>query len=110
MKQVYLIQSLEDSTFKIGTSKHPEKRLKQIQTGNPTKLKLFDTYESEIAVKIETALHHLLSHYKREGEWFEIPLNEAIKFKEKCSKIENNFKYLLENNNPFISKHLRYNI
>jgi len=49
MKRVYLIQSLENSYYKIGVSKDPKKRIKQLQTGNSSELKLVESYPSDFA-------------------------------------------------------------
>ena len=66
MKYVYLIQSLEDSRYKIGVSKHPKKRVKQLQTGNSSELKLVESYKSEFAHQIERALQRRYTHLKKE--------------------------------------------
>ena len=102
MKYVYLIQSLEEGYYKIGVSKNPEKRLQQLQTGNSSELKLISSYPSEYADKIEKTIHNLLSHNKKEGEWFDIDLPEALSFNSKCEKIEENFTTLKNNGNVFI--------
>lgn len=102
IKSVYLIQSLEEGYYKIGVSQNPKKRIKQLQTGNSAELKLIGSYSSEYAHKIEKALHNFHSHCKKEGEWFNIPLTEALDFTEKCKQIERNFIILKENGNVFI--------
>jgi len=102
MKQVYLIQSLEDSYYKIGVSKHPKKRVKQLQTGNSSELKLIESYESEYADKIEKALQRRYSYLKKEGEWFNLSLNNELTFIDECKKIENVFISLKKNGNVFI--------
>lgn len=78
---IYIIGSEELSyTYKIGFSKIPEKRLKSLQTGYPTKLKLYYTKEiSESKVKfIEKEIHKVIAHKRTKGEWFNIDLNDAI--------------------------------
>jgi len=102
MKQVYIIQNLANGAFKIGTSIHPVKRVKQLQTGNDAKFKLIATYPSEYALKIEKSLHNLHSYCKGEGEWFNISLVEALSFEEKCKQIEENIIILKQNGNVFI--------
>lgn len=102
MKCVYLIQSLEDGYYKIGISKNPPKRLKQLQTGNSSELKLVDSFPSEYANKIEKTLHNFLNYSRKEGEWFDIPLTEALGFKERCKKIEENIATLKNSGNIFI--------
>tara|TARA_Y100000310_G_C20334261_1_gene646713 strand:+ start:381 stop:680 length:300 start_codon:yes stop_codon:yes gene_type:complete len=66
---LYFIQSDVTGMIKIGRSKDPQKRLKQLQTGNPNKLKLIASFEKE-GWK-EKALHEELSRYRLEGEWFD---------------------------------------
>jgi hypothetical protein len=101
-KYVYIIQKLTDCTFKIGVSKHPKQRLKELQTGNEGELKLFDTYLSEYANKIEGTLHRQYSYCEGKGEWFDLSLPEANEFVERCRNIENNIIILKENGNVFI--------
>lgn len=102
MKQVYLIQSLEEGYYKIGVSKNPKKRIKQLQTGNSSELKLIHSYPSEYAHKIEKAIHNLLKHCKKEGEWFDMSLPDALSFDVKCKQIEENIVILKKNGNVFI--------
>ena len=102
MKSIYLIQSQEDGYYKIGVSKHPKKRVKQLQTGNSSELKLIETYQSEHANKIEKILHNQLLHCKKEGEWFDISLPDALSFDVQCKKIEETIDILKQNGNVFI--------
>ena len=102
MKCVYLIQSLEEGYYKIGVSKNPKKRIKQLQTGNSSKLKLISSYPSEYANKIEKSLHNILSHCKKEGEWFDMSLADEYSFAVKCKQIETNIDILKKSSNVFI--------
>jgi len=102
MKYIYLIQSLENSYYKIGVSKHPQKRLQQLQTGNSSELKLIETYQSEYAHKIEKILQRRYSYLKKEGEWFDLSIINEISFLSECSGIENNLLFLKKNGNVFI--------
>ena len=78
---VYIIQSGYESSYKIGHSKHPRKRLRQLQTGHPQKLFLVHSIScrEHPARKIEKFLHSRLSfHRSRPGsEWFQLS-NEII--------------------------------
>ncbi len=65
---LYIIQSDVTGMIKIGRSKDPVKRLKQLQTGNPNKLKLIATFEKE-GWK-ENILHERLRPFRLQGEWF----------------------------------------
>jgi predicted GIY-YIG superfamily endonuclease len=102
MKYVYLIQSLENSYYKIGVSKHPKKRIKELQTGNSSELKLVESYEFEHAHMIEKTFHNKLIYLKKEGEWFNLSLINELNFIDECKKIENNIILLKENGNVFM--------
>tara|TARA_B100000212_G_scaffold112375_1_gene83699 strand:+ start:551 stop:871 length:321 start_codon:yes stop_codon:yes gene_type:complete len=67
---LYFIQSDVTGMIKIGRSKDPKRRLKQLQTGNPNVLKLiaqFDNYGWR-----EKIIHESLNKWSEEGEWFNI--------------------------------------
>jgi len=72
---LYIISNGEGA-IKVGLSKHPEKRVKQLQTGNENSLSLLFCEEFECSrekvFKIEKMVHKNLSMRckKRVGEWF----------------------------------------
>ncbi len=76
---IYII-SAHDTPVKIGLSKHPNKRLKQLQTGNSEKLKLQYTVEvdDDKAILFEKIIHKTNNHTRISGEWFNMSINEAI--------------------------------
>ena len=102
MKYIYLIQSLEEGYYKIGVSRKPTKRIQQLQTGNSSPLKLIDTYQSELADKIERILQRRYSHFHKEGEWFDLSISEEVNFRKECQKIEETIVFLKKNDNVFI--------
>ena len=102
MKYVYLIQSLENGYYKVGVSKHPQKRILQLQTGNSSELKLVEIYQSEIANKIEKILQNRLSPYRKTGEWFDMPMESIANFGRECQSIEEMIGFLKKNDNIFI--------
>ena len=67
---LYVVQSHVTGAVKIGRSNCPEKRLEQLQTGSPHRLRLLAVYEGrgdqEPSVHRSVAQHRL----KRDGEWF----------------------------------------
>ena len=65
---LYFIQSDLTGMIKIGRSKNPKKRLLQLQTGNPNKLRLVAFFKG--MGWQEKILHERLSFYRLEGEWF----------------------------------------
>lgn len=102
MKYVYLIQSLENGYYKIGVSKHPQRRLSEHQTGNPSPIKLIETYPTEYAYKIETALKNRYSHVRKNGEWFDLSMVNELTFREECRKVEENLIFMKNSGNVFI--------
>ena len=68
-------KSNDDSTLcKIGRTKSdPEKRLKQLQTGNPFTLKLICALKDENYGAIEKQFHTYYKEERVRGEWFMIP-------------------------------------
>lgn len=102
MNKLYLIQSLDNSYYKIGVSKHPQRRIKEHQTGNASELKLIDVYPSDLAYQIEKVLHRKYSYAKKEGEWFDLGVFNEVNFKTECQKIEENLMFLKKSGNVFI--------
>jgi len=102
MKYIYLIQSLENSYYKIGVSKHPQKRIKEHQTGNPSPTKLIEVYPSDFAYKIEKVLHRRYAYLKKEGEWFDLSIAIEVSFINECKKIEENILFIEKNGTVFI--------
>ena len=63
---IYLIKS--GDYLKIGYSQYPEKRIYELQIGNPEKLKILSYKEG--GRWDEKSLHQLCKDYKYRGEWF----------------------------------------
>ncbi|MGZ7068048.1 MAG: GIY-YIG nuclease family protein [Methanobacterium sp.] len=66
---VYFIGSKENNVVKIGYSLNPKKRLQQLQTSIPYKLKLYGVIPGIIDKEIE--LQKLFAKYNINNEWFE---------------------------------------
>jgi len=79
---IYIISGIDTKKpCKIGRSASPEKRVKQLQTGHPEKLKLFyyHEFDSKITNKIEKIIHKRLNHKRlNKTEFFDISVEEAI--------------------------------
>lgn len=96
-KDVYLIRAtFKDGSFqyKIGVSKHPTKRLLEIQTANPNNLELLKTFHSTIPYLVETSLQNFFRLNNIEGEWFELSDNDVDNFETTCKRIEDNLKII----------------
>jgi hypothetical protein len=102
MKYIYLIQSLENGYYKVGVSKHPQKRILELQTGNSSILKLIETYRSDFAHQIERALQRKYGHLHKEGEWFDMSVSNEVNFIKECQQIEQNLTILKKSGNVFI--------
>jgi len=72
------------SYYKIGISKHPDIRLKQVQTGSPEPVKIVLRKligDEKNARRLEMKIHQQLKPFRRNGEWFLVGLstiNELI--------------------------------
>lgn len=65
---VYLIED-KATGLKIGESKHPIQRLREIRTGNPD-AQILATIESDDCKRLETLLHEKFAKYRYKGEYF----------------------------------------
>ncbi len=94
---VYLISN-NLNQYKIGISKNPKRRIKELQTGNDNNLMLINQYKSEKYYKqIETALHNTYKYCNVLNEWFELTNEQAINFINECEKIELNIDFIHTN-------------
>lgn len=94
LRDVYLIKAeMADGSFqyKIGISKHPEKRLKENKTSNPNKLQIVHTFKSQHSNIMETALKNRFKYCRIEGEWFNLSQEDVDNFIVTCENMEKNF-------------------
>ena len=79
MSYLYVIGPKE-GPYKLGYSENPAKRLQQFQTGHPETLVLHYMTEvrTERVQELEKALHKNNNHHRVRGEWFDMPLDDAI--------------------------------
>lgn len=76
MRSVYVIAA-EGGGVKIGTTKSPDDRLRQLQTGHFVKLTMVQRFENADAFYIERVAHALLKEKRALGEWFSVSEGEA---------------------------------
>lgn len=76
---LYVIGTNDTSPVKIGFSKKPERRLKQLQTSCAEPLVLYHKEEllAEAIREYERVIHRELGHLKMTGEWFKLSPQEA---------------------------------
>ena len=76
---VYFMQDVETKDVKIGISKHPEERLKQVEYAEGRDLKLLHVCDTNGRCA-ETELHEKFEAYRLgESEWF-LPDNEIFEY------------------------------
>ena len=68
---VYAIRNTTTGNIKLGISRNPEQRLKQLQTGNDCTLELVAYSRAENRFQDEAALHHAHAAAHIRGEWFD---------------------------------------
>jgi hypothetical protein len=73
---VYFIQA-GGGDIKIGFSDNPAKRLAQLQTGQPQRLRLLATIPGD--ARREREIHARFARHRRQGEWF-APAPEILRF------------------------------
>jgi hypothetical protein len=97
---VYLL--CDGDKFKIGMTKHKDinKRIKELQTGNPFEIWLHSYYKTNNPYKIEKMMHarHAPSNIK--NEWFDLSVNDVYNFVNECIECEQILESLKDN--PFI--------
>lgn len=61
---------------KIGYSRHPLDRMKELQVGSPIKLKMLGTAKCKSladAKQAEKLAHRMFKYHRHHGEWFRMP-------------------------------------
>jgi len=91
-----------DEAYKIGITKNdPNKRIKQLQTGNSSKLTLINFYTSENYLKVERWLHRKYQiKTEAENEWRTLTDEQVFSFLDDCKKADETISFLLKEN-PF---------
>lgn len=68
---VYFIQAEQGGPIKIGRAWDPEKRIREVQCGNPYRLVLRHAEKTDDPSDLENRLHRWFAEYRMEGEWFQ---------------------------------------
>jgi integrase len=78
---LYVIEAGDTGIYKIGHGVDANKRARELQVGNPRKLKVKFTSERNTdgvdACRLEQAAHAVLADFRLSGEWFQCPLNKV---------------------------------
>lgn len=75
--RLYVIEEVETGRLKFGISNNPQRRLKTLQTGNTSSLRLLGHIEG--GQELEARIHAFLAKYHQRGEWF-VPEIEVLLF------------------------------
>lgn len=89
MVYVYLIEAeIEDVIqYKIGVSKHPDKRINELKTANPNITDVKNKYNCEnreYAFIVESLLHKKYLKNKINGEWYLLEEDDILMFEKNC--------------------------
>jgi len=78
IQNLYIIQQGASGPVKVGVAQDPERRLAELQCGNPAKLRLIRIYPKLGA--LESRVHKMLKEgtYHVQGEWFRPSALEAL--------------------------------
>ena len=102
---VYLIKQTTsiDNYYKIGCTRFNDvdRRLKQLQTGNPNELSLVLSYETGSPFKLEKMLHNRFSSLRCHGEWFRLDEAAVAEFGSICDFYQRIIDSLADN--PFFN-------
>lgn len=102
---VYLIADEDETVYKIGVTRNiKSKRLKALQTGNKSKLKMVNNFFCDYPFRLEKMLHRHFHEYEELGEWFSLSKEMAEEFINLCEKYNETIKALSEN--PFFMKNI----
>lgn len=94
---VYLIKYEDANLYKIGISKNPKNRLKQLQTSNPQNLLLLEQFKTNYGFKLERYVQLNLKNNNIKLEWFESDSDFKEEFIEACKRGEKIFDTLKNN-------------
>ena len=72
-RQVLYIAETASGFQKIGISKHPEQRVRQLSIPSVLDLALLHTVPTMFARKTERLIHESLQEYRVSPEWFRLP-------------------------------------
>lgn len=105
MGYVYLIYDIFNNAYKIGVTKDINKRMKTLQTGNVSPLKLVWDFKTDYPYRLEGMLHKRLQNWREHNEWFGLPESIVDEFPELCEQLNSIIISLKDN--PYFSKNLK---
>lgn len=88
ISKIYLMQSSVTGQYKIGVSKNPERRRKELQTGHGGILVIRQLFPTVFAYAIEAKLHTWFENERKTGEFFELSDDDVGHFGYLCELYE----------------------
>lgn len=76
---VYLIQAGDMHRFKIGCAADPKRRLRELQTSSPVRLRMIGWKQCNNMMAEERKWHELFKGVRKVGEWFDLSHNQIWK-------------------------------
>jgi predicted GIY-YIG superfamily endonuclease len=79
LRYVYVIEA-EGGDVKVGVASDPQRRLRELQTGSGSKLRVAFKVLCRAGAErhVEARCHEELSKFRKIGEWFDVELGAAI--------------------------------
>ena len=97
---VYLL--CDGERFKIGMTRGTiEKRISELQTGNPNEIFISAYHKTEHPMKVEQMMHLRYKISKVKNEWFNLSIDQVVSFNKECDKCEQLIESL--KTNPFFN-------
>lgn len=103
-QKTYLILDTGSNLLKIGRSQNPNSRIKNMQIGCGSTLKLIHVFNADI----EQILHYRFEKNRKHGEWFDVSASDVLYIARTDDFIKSEIKRQNppEKNNPVIDYHL----
>ena len=94
------VSPIGEEAHKIGiTTSTVEKRVKQLQTGNPNKISILRSYKTKNYRKVEQWLHRRFKAFtESQNEWRKLSDEDVFNFIEICEEADEIIKFLLDSN------------
>jgi hypothetical protein len=77
MSESFVYAITDGSYLKVGVARHPHKRLKELSTGNASRLRLIGFFSG--GFKLEKEIHNKFNKVRTNGEWMH-PTKELIEY------------------------------
>lgn len=106
---VYLVSSTIEGVicYKIGyTKRDPNQRIREMKTGNASRLEVVESFQSKWGTQIEAKLHRVFQDKRISGEWFRLNAYDISQFKKLCEQTHEIFELLSKDNSWFQESNL----